>query len=192
MKQLIFLTSALLFINSIHAQIQIGIKAGPSLIMNSRIIDAVSPVYKDTIAGFIEEGDKVHFGMNAGIILNKQFSDKISIQTEFLYSVKEKHFLKLQYLSIPILFNYHLNNEMAFHAGPELDVLLFPSLIGERQDVSVNIGMDYQINNLSIDLRYVHGFIPNNTIVFQDGRGEIKGEVYQKNRSLQLSVGYLF
>lgn len=126
-------------------------------------------------------------------------SDEFGLQGELLFSQQGADGLSLSYLNIPLLAKYYVTEELSFHLGPQVGILV----AAERKDVikpidlSLALGGEYQLESgFSVNLRYCLGltsigedvnvpgfppFIPAQTLEFNI-----------KNSVLQVGVGYAF
>lgn len=193
MTKLIFLATFLVvYIASTNAQdVRFGVKAGANL----------SDVASDTY------DSKQLISFHLGGVMEALFTEKISLQTEILYSeqgfkteaVNEKTTYKLSYINVPFMVKYYVAEGFFLEAGPQIGFLNSAKIITESDDnsdtedikeglrsndVCLNFGVGYQLKNgWNIGARYNWG-ISNIT----------KDQLNQnlKNRVLQISVGYLF
>jgi len=85
------------------------------------------------------------------------------------------------YLTVPVLFKYHLDNRFAIYSGAQvLSVSLVNDISGLKKWNGI-IGMEYElIKNLFLDARFRHGFeTRKNTNNFRDNR-------------ISIGIGYKF
>lgn len=149
---------------------------------------------------------RYHFGVLAQI----DFTDKIYLQPELLFSQKgwgipkensnEEGDMILSYLNLPAFVGFKLSKDISLLIGPELGFKInekrepawdFSDIYG---NFDMGLAFSYQLNShLGIDLRYVHGlknFI-NDRVVSVDEEGsnihvqEIKDG---RNRVIQLGL----
>lgn len=140
-----------------------------------------------------------HFGLIGHIHINDQFA----LQPEVVYSMQGSTYnedgnevdLNLNYVNIPLLFQYMFDNGFRFQAGPQLGILANAKMrIGnttfnredsyEPIDLGISFGLSY-INpdsNFGTDIRYNHGL--------SDISKSNNSEVF--NRGFQAGVFYLF
>ena len=140
-----------------------------------------------------------------GIVSEYHISDDFSIQPELLYSSQGQKYqndvaLKLDYLNLPIMAKYYVDQNIYFEAGPQFGVLLSAKdeIDGESSesikdvyrdiDFGFNIGLGYKFEGgLSFNARYYHGIA--NVYSWLD---EFISDQKVHNKVLQLSIGYLF
>lgn len=141
-------------------------------------------------------------GLNAGLIGHIHFTTHFALQPELIYSSKGAtykltnvdHKLHLNYLSIPILFQYMFNNGFRIQAGPEIGILLQAkqktgsSNIDVKDDFkSLDFGLAGGVSyvhpptGFGIDLRYVKGLANINS----------ESTETSKNQGFQVGVFYL-
>ena len=174
---------------------------------------------------FFDEGSadsKPRISFHLGAVGEYKFSDKFSGQAELLYSgvggkyeysesgenysYKDEGTYKLDYLSVPILAKYYVNESLSLEGGLQLSFLLSAkedyeskevfdgetdtysytediSEYLEGTDFGLAVGGTYNINGgMFLSLRYVLGLSNINKIAL----------IKNKNRVLQFSVGYKF
>jgi len=202
-----FLAILLMFSASAQAQLKVGFKAGA--LASSRSDGGIG------LSSGSNETAKLSY--LAGAVLAYPVYDKGFLQAELLYSnegyraegigseVIRDH---LHYLSLPILLQYEITNQLSVGAGPEISYLLaarqhstnnsgFPTgpLDWYRPfELGINLNVQYRLlEQLSVGLRYNIGLtdITENIEFSNFGRGTTvidTGELY--NRSLQLSLLY--
>lgn len=141
-------------------------------------------------------------GLNAGLIGHIHLSRHFALQPELIYSQKGAKFtvanvdrrLKLNYLNIPILFQFMFNNGFRIQAGPEIGILLqAKQKTGNTNldvkddlklfDLGLAAGVSYvhPPTGFGIDLRYVKGLVNINS----------EGTETSKNQGFQVGVFYL-
>jgi hypothetical protein len=138
-----------------------------------------------------------------GLLAHIHLADQFAIQPELVFSVQGATYepagiktnLNLNYLNIPIMFQYMFDNGFRLQAGPQAGFLLSAKAkVGntetdvkngyENLDLGMGIGVGY-INpstDFGIDFRYNHGLTQINSA----------GPVDSFNRGFQLGVFYLF
>lgn len=189
MKKL-FLGAAIAMSSLTFAQ-QFGIKAG----MNVSSINS--------------EGDfndsKSKIGFNAGVFMNAPIAKDFSIQPEVLYnrvgtkiaSVGDKDInFNLDYISVPVMFQYNATPEFYLEAGPQFGFLTSAKVKKETQDYKdymnnfdfgLGLGAGYYFTpNVGLTARYVAGFsdISKN--------GEFGGDAKNRNNVFQVGMAYKF
>jgi outer membrane protein OmpA-like peptidoglycan-associated protein len=120
---------------------------------------------------------KWKFGPAGGIYLNLPLSDEFSVEPQVLYSlmgskatingVKDSIKQQLGYISIPLLFKFHIAKPVSLNFGPQLDLLLNAKekVSGEKNkeafrttDVALTGGFElFPQSKLSFYARYIHG-----------------------------------
>ncbi|MCH2194343.1 porin family protein [Kordia sp.] len=120
----------------------------------------------------------------AGFFAETSLSKKWSFQYELLYSYTDD----INFLEIPLLFKYHLNDKLAFMAGPKLDVVANKSIEGALYvplSVSFSLGVQYNISrHFFVEGRYGLG-LSNELIT--NGNSETFGR-----NTLRLGIGLKF
>ncbi len=176
---------SLLAVGTVKAQhINLGIKGG----LNVYNIDGNSQ-YKSKA------------GLNLGVLGHIHLTDKFALQPELYYSSQGAKTenpdinINLNYLNVPVLFQYMFDNGFRIQAGPQLGFLA--SAKTKSGDVTVDVsdaykGIDFGLGfggsyvdpatGFGIDARYNHGLSKIN----ESGSAELK------NRGFQLGVFYLF
>ena len=182
---LILITS--LSFSSINAQdINFGAKAGINL-------STLQPDLPDPAAR-----TSIHLGGMVEIPINEMFS----IQPELLYSAQgvkdesdDNEFVRLSYLTLPVLAKYYLLEGLSIEAGPQFGFLLSAEFEDNGEttdlkddvkpvDVGFALGAGYKLESgLNFGIRYYLGSDINNI-------GEDPDKF--KNRVFQISVGYFF
>ena len=181
--------ASLLMIGSVSAQsVNFGIKGGLN-------------VYNVSVDDESEYDSKtgLHVGFLGHIHLNKQWA----LQPELLYSAQGAKFtsngieskLKLDYINVPILFQYMFDNGFRLEAGPQVGFLVGAKT--EANDVSVDVkdqlkGVDF---SLGLGLGYIH--VPSGFGVdarYNLGLSNISEDDDNKsmNRGFQLGIFYQF
>lgn len=168
--------------------INIGIKGG----LNAYNISGDNSSGLDTRYSF-------HIGLLGHIHINEQFA----LQPEIYYSSQGTQYksngsdasLKLNYINIPLLFQYMFDNGFRIQAGPQLGILASASSeIGNTTtdvkssfkgtDIAVVMGLSYvkPSTSLGFDIRYNHGLTNINE----------NSAVNSYNRGFQVGIFYLF
>lgn len=173
----ILLAVAFLAIGSANAQ-EFGIKGGLN-ISNQTLSASKTGIH---IGGFI------NYPMNA---------DKFSIQPEVLFSMKgsreEGVKENFNYLTVPVMVQYSINDKVYAEAGPELGFLLSATATDKsgsedimsddlnRIDFGLAIGLGYRFQpNISATARYTSGL------------SSITKEAGIKNNVFQIGLAYTF
>ncbi|HVK48194.1 MAG TPA: porin family protein [Pseudobacter sp.] len=163
MKNLTILIAMILLTVATHAQdkVQFGLKAGiNSSSLNSNIESAT-----------ISSRQSFYAGGMALFTVSKSFA----IQSELLYSGEGTKTnvveMELNYLRVPILFQYKHSSGFHVEAGPQLGVMLKNKVTVQNQEEEVDadnqlgrasttlaIGCGYRMKNgLGLDIRYAKG-----------------------------------
>ncbi|MCW4452707.1 PorT family protein [Kaistella sp. BT6-1-3] len=201
MKKL-FLGAAIAMSSLTFAQ-QFGIKAG----MN---VSSLS-----TEEGLDDQKSKI--GFNAGVFMNAPLAENFSIQPELLYSQygdkanatiagnEYSYSRKLDYVTLPVMFQYNATPSFYLEAGPEFGLLVSAKnkvknetsgqTISEsdnyKDDLNgfnfgLGLGAGYYFTpNVGLTARYVAGF----TDIYKDGQNS--GDAV-KNNVFQVGLAYKF
>ena len=195
MKKL-FLGAAIAMSSLTFAQ-QFGIKAG----MN------VSSISDD---GFDDSKSKV--GFYGGLFMNAPLAESFSIQPEVIYNnlgakvdagSNSSSTLNLDYISVPVMFQYNATPQFYLEAGPEFGFLVNSSAkltVGNNSNTTnidtdyfnkfnmgIGLGAGFNITNkLGINARYVAGL---NDVTDNDKWGS---DANNKNNNFQVGLAYKF
>ncbi len=184
-----FALASLMMIGTVSAQhVNFGIKGG----LNVYNVKDDNESEYDSKAG-------LHVGFLAHIHLNKQWA----IQPELLYSGQGAKYttggteskLKLDYINVPILFQYMFDNGFRLEAGPQIGFLV--SAKTETNDVSVDVKDQLKGTDLGIGLGVGYIHVPSGFGVdarYNLGMTNISEDDNNKsmNRGFQLGVFYQF
>lgn len=192
-----------LIVGSMSFAQQFGIKAGANL---SSISD---DGYEDT---------KSKVGFYGGLFMNAPLSEQFSIQPEVLYSqmgAKTEYkvlgntvssTLKLDYITVPVMFQFRATPQFYIEAGPEFGFLVSAKAKGEVNNSSsttkldkdnfnsfnmgAGLGVGFDITkNVGINARYVAGF----TDINKNGDTSLNNsDNKNRNNTFQLGLGYKF
>jgi hypothetical protein len=184
-KFFIGLLMALMIVGTVEAQeVNLGVKGGVNL---------------TNISG----GDAytMRSGFHLGLLGHIHFTENYALQPEVIFSTQgaalrdSDTWIDLNYLNIPVLFQYMFNNGLRLQAGPQLGLLLnsrertgrvsvdlndeFATL-----DVGVSVGASYihTASGFGVDARYNHGLTNINKVTDETNT----------NRGFQVGVFYLF
>jgi len=188
MKKYLFLACAFFIIlGSVKAQhANLGIKGG----LNGYTVKGNNNANYNFSLGY-------NFGLLGHIHLNEQFA----LQPEIVYSVQGTNYnsngknvdLLLNYVNVPVLFQYMFNNGFRLELGPQLGILtgarnkvdnIKTNVNSSFKDFGLAMGISYvrPKTGFGFDLRYNHGLsninASNNYNTF--------------NRGVQLGLFYLF
>lgn len=158
MKKL-FLVGAVALFGAMNAQ-TFGVKAGMNISNLSNADDTKSLV-----------------GFNAGVFMNAPLAADFSIQPEVLYNAKGAKYdgpgdisLKIDYISVPVMFQYNATPQFYLEAGPEFSFVVSSKakangMSGDAKDavesfdIGVGLGAGYYFTpNIGLTTRYVAGF----------------------------------
>lgn len=186
---LVFLTASL-YVTS-HAQIQLGVKAGPSFY---------------SFTGTDASGAKLLFGYNASVFVKLPFSDQFSLQPEVQYSTQGARGSDYigdftdhnNYINVPLLFTFTHSSGLILQTGPQLSFLMSSRESRGGQSVDAKqayhsfdagwaTGVGYlSPANIGFLFRYSAGWLNVENRDFTGGSGALR------NIGFQLSVFYLF
>jgi hypothetical protein len=171
----------LLFVGVANAQhVNIGIKGGLNAftLTNGNVFD-----------------HDLNLGMNLGLIGHVHLADPIALQPELVFSMQGSKNTSLNYINVPLIFQYIYDNGFRLQAGPQLGFLVSAkSKINNEQidvkdnfesiDLALGVGLSYvnPATNFGIDFRYNHGLTNISQI----------DAVTIYNRGFQVGVFYLF
>jgi hypothetical protein len=136
-------------------------------------------------------GNDTKIGFHLGLIGHAHLSKQIALQPEIVFSTQGSKNTDLNYVNIPLMFQYMHDNGFRWQAGPQLGFLVGAKTNNinitndcELIDFGIGIGLSYvnPATDFGFDLRYNHGlsniFKNDNTVFF--------------NRGFQLGCFYLF
>lgn len=194
MKKL-FLGAALAMGSLAFAQ-QFGVKAGAN----------ISSVSKDTW-----DDSKSKVGFYAGVFMNAPLATDFSIQPEVLYSQygakvaalgSTSTNMNLDYITVPVMFQYNATPEFYLEAGPEFGFLVSSKFktsgnVNNTTEVDkdyfntfnmgIGLGAGYYFTpNVGVTARYVAGL---NDITNDDKWGK---DASNKNGAFQVGMAYKF
>lgn len=197
MRKLFFILFSFFFTVVSFGQINISVRAGGNIATTKSLIAF----------------PKNRLGWYSGLIFKIPIQKKLFIQPELLYSSKgyksNDQFgsiyqtVRLNYLNLPVLLNYHFDEKTSIAFGPEFGYLLSAQLVIDREnnfnvtkqyppkfDVGASMGLQYKlIKNTSIEIRYNYGF---NTLYSTDAIGNRYTEKKGANRVFQIGFNYVF
>jgi hypothetical protein len=160
-----------------------------------------------------------HFGFAGGIRFSYRFRENFSFDPEVLYDMKgaaryanvekgdyESFFVDLDYLEVPIIFNYHFGKRknFSFEFGPSIGFLVREKITYNGgvvnssnnsfhiYDISLLVGLNYNLpKGFGLNFRYMNSIVPiqnigpNPNINVPTGIGSF-------NTVLNFSVNYMF
>lgn len=173
------------------AQTDFGIKTGMNL------SDVVMTNY---INPDVEADLSIKLGLHAGFFVSGVVSDKIGMAAEILYSdkgVRGNTNIHLHYITVPLLFQYRLADNILAEIGPEPGYLFsamsahgnMSNIYNNKFDLSLDGGFRFDTPRLLFGIRYCAGVFSVRKpieVIGSSGNEKLK---YQ-NRVLQFSVGY--
>ena len=151
-----------------------------------------------TLTGDASDDAKMKVGLVAGAEFGYLFNENMGVTAGLLYSmqgsaikdVDEKY--KMDYLNIPVLFNYYIVPGLAVKAGVQPGFLMSAKFDDtdikdymKKFDLSIPMGLSYEISDFVIDARYnlgVSNILKDNNGWVWDGKGH--------NSVIMLTVGY--
>ncbi|UKB86153.1 PorT family protein [Chryseobacterium sp. MEBOG06] len=147
---------------------------------------------------------KAKAGFYAGAFATIPVAQDFSVQPEILYSgmgAKDKYDssskLNLDYLSIPVMFQYNALPNLYLEAGPQFNILLSSQLkdnstkidtkdLTKGFDFGIGIGAGYYFTqNIGVNVRYVAG-------LSDIAKNRIDGSDSVKNGAFQVGLAYKF
>jgi len=181
--------ASLMMVGTVNAQhVNLGIKAGLN-------------VYTISDDGGTDYNSKT--GLNVGFLGHVHLNQRWAIQPELLYSAQGGKFkssgvdskLKLDYINLPVLFQYMFDNGFRLEAGPQVGFLVGAK--AESGDVKADVkdqlkGADF---GLGLGLGYIH--VPSGWGVdarYNLGLSDISEDDNNKlmNRGFQVGIFYQF
>ena len=197
-----FITSLLVAFSLMQSfgQISFGVKAGLNF-SNVKNIGSTE--------------NKTRLGFNGGFFTKIDISKRFIVQPELLYSIKGNKFpptaingggiLSLNYISIPLLGGFRLDDKFTILLGPEFNFLTNAnskfdntnhdvSKNFRKFDVAIDLGATYNIKrNIGVEIRYSYGFEGLADVIMTDQSGnEIGKGSIGSNRVFQLGLFYKF
>lgn len=175
MRKLILIGAIALF-GAVNAQ-TFGVKAGMNISSLSNADDT-----------------KALVGFNAGIFMNAPLAANFSIQPEVLYNTKGAKAdgmdlsLNLDYISVPVMFQYNATPQFYLEAGPEFSFVVSSKAksggvsadvdnLVEKFDIGVGLGAGYYFTpNIGLTARYVAGF---SDVIKNNPEDAVKNNVFQ-------------
>jgi hypothetical protein len=153
-------------------------------------------------------------GLHAGGYVEIPLSRRFALEADLLYSQKGGEYTvgsagqytqRLNYLSLPVLLEYHVTSKFSLEAGPEIGLLLSDKIHSNGGtfdphsyrsfDKGLAFGAVYRLPaGFAVGLRYVAGFAPiTKTMDFTDFNGNLVGTgTYGTNRTFQLTLRWAF
>ena len=144
--QLASLLLASICSTGLYAQgLDFGIKAGVN-------------IANQKITGDYEPDTKAKIGLHGGVFVTWMFSEKLGLQPEVLFSAQGStdksdlydYSIITNYVNIPVLVRYDINDMFSVHAGPQFGLLL--SAKEEEDGVKDDIKDDFKATDFGIAL----------------------------------------
>ena len=193
-----------------HSQVRIGAKGG---------LNYVNNVISQNNLGYLDDGE-YRLGYHFGLIGIVGLAKKISINPELLFSNKGYRFegtrttnppgngaVHLNYVNMPILLGYQVQEKINILAGFELGYLIsarskfdsetvdISGIWNNKLDFGAAVGLRYFLTeSFPLELRYTHGLTSViKDVTLTDANGfVIENNAKFQNRALQFSIGYVF
>lgn len=132
--------------------------------------------------------DNIHRnGFVFGFLAEYSLSNKVSISPELQFSAEgaKEEPLQLDYIQMPVLFNFKIGSKLFFNIGPQVGLKISKVDDGMRDFAYSGVGgFSYSITPMIfVDARYTYGF----SNIFEDYM-----EAKAKNTCIQFGVGYKF
>ncbi len=147
-------------LSNLFERVHFGVKAGVN--------------YSDFVdADFNTDG---LIGFHGGAVVTFDITERLAIEEDFLFSTQgttlkgdlRDEDIKLSYLSVPVLFQYHTKMGLYLEAGPQFSMLIddydgFDTDFAKKIDSGIVGGIGYRFNNdgstrgLGIGVRYYLG-----------------------------------
>ena len=205
MKFLLVFFVATITVSTATAQINLGVKGG---------VNVVNMAFGSP--SLISGQSQYRLSYHVGIYEQSDISDRFSVRPEVLFSNKGfrssdalgKSSVNLYYLSLPILAQYRIWDQLSVVLGPEVSYLLFArartdagsvnlsSVWNRTLDVGIAVGLSYQVNEeVELGVRYTQGLLnamSGDSLMPVDELDPVLEAIDWKsqNRVFQLSVGY--
>jgi hypothetical protein len=172
----------------IAQNMNLGVKAGLNLYNVSSDPDS-------------ESDSKV--GFHIGLLSHFHLAEQVGLQVEAVYSAQGTKETaggvevktNLNYINVPVLFQYMFNNGFRIQAGPQLGILISANAEGNGVDLDIKDDLETIELGLSFGVSYVH--VPSGFGVdarYNLGLSDLTKSDLNKvtNNGLQIGVFYLF
>ena len=174
-----------------YAQTEYGIKGGLN------ISDIVMTNY---INPDVESDLNLKLGLHAGLFLGGMVDERFGMAVELLYAdkgVKAISNIHLHYITVPLIVQYQLADNIFAEVGPELGYLFsakskhgnVSNTYNNKFDLALDAGFRFNAPKLIFGIRYCAGLFSVREPIENFGASGSERIKYQ-NRVLQLSVGY--
>ena len=179
-----------------------------------------------SIVGDLTEGIKFRFSGHAGVFLTSKFTNKFALQTALLYSSQGFQFssdlqalenngvtfddndfrtnVQLNYLTIPVLGKFALNDRLDVEFGPQFGFLLNQvtkiknldqrddTIPDNRTTTSGNFQLDYGVvAGLSLNINDALAIEPRFYIGLRNRLNGLGGTLQNYNLAIQVSANYI-
>ena len=155
---------------------------------------SLKPLVGITVANITEGNGDAKVGLAAGAELGYQLNESFAVTAGAIYSMQgaksEGVKLNLDYINIPILANYYITKGLAVKAGiqpafkvkseAKVDVVSVDMDGFKSFDLSIPVGLSYEVSDFVIDARYNWGMT------------KVLEGFDSKNTVFQFTVGYKF
>jgi len=161
-------------------------------------------VANQKISGDYEPDTKAMIGFHGGVFVTWMFTEKLGLQPEVLFSTQGSkdseniydYAIITNYVNVPVLVRYDINDMFSVHAGPQFGILISADeeFDGDKQDIKddfkttdigVAVGAEADLPaNLGVGVRYIIGV--SNVLK----EGESFGNTELKNGVLQVYVKF--
>lgn len=156
------------------------------------------------ISGDYEPDTNAKIGFHGGVFVTWMFSEKLGLQPEVLFSTQGSkdsedmydYSIITNYVNVPVLLRYDINDMFSVHAGPQFGILVSADeeFDGDKEDIKddfkttdigVAVGAEADLPaNLGVGVRYIIGV--SNVLK----EGESFGNTELKNGVLQVYVKF--
>ena len=154
----------------------------------------LKPLVGINVANITDSGGDAKVGLAAGAELGYQLNESFAVTAGAIYSMQgaksEGVKLNLDYINIPILANYYITKGLAVKAGiqpafkvkseAKADVVSVDMDGFKSFDLSIPVGLSYEVSDFVIDARYNWGMT------------KVLEGFDSKNTVFQFTVGYKF
>jgi hypothetical protein len=190
MVRLIFFSLCLFPVGG-NAQTEVGIKGG---------LNISDIVMTNFINPDVESELDLKLGLHAGVFIRSLVDERLAMTAELLYSdkgVRANTNIHLHYVTIPMLVQYRLSDNVWVEMGPEPGYLFsarsdlgnVSNTYNNKFDLGLDAGILLDKNRVMVALRYCVGLFSVRDPIETSGSSGIEKIKFQ-NRVLQVSVGY--
>lgn len=146
---------------------------------------------------------KLKAGFNVGLLGHIHIKSHFAIQPELVFSTQGyrynlssggKESLNLNYINVPVLFQYMFNNGLRLQAGPQLGILVWAHSKNNNNSIDTKDNFNTLDLSLAVGVSYVHppsGFGVDARYNFGVSNINKYGTVKSNNSGLQLGIFYL-